>query len=217
MSIARALPAFAAVLWLGACGTQADNPMRGALSSALQQVLSPQSPETLDADILRARLTPELRAQIARPVLIAEVPVTNVAAVIVEAEKTGKHTTWFSADSVSVTTYNGLIVATRGLGFDLMGADIQEAAARITEGKTGTAPRKHSYLDGEDRIYWIAFTCQYQHSAQPNGSLVAETCTSDGRVIENQYWLDARAKVVASKQWIGPRNGYILLEGPIYP
>lgn len=208
------MAALVCVLGLSACGTERTNPLRGALSGALQQLITRKDQQqVLTTDILRARLTPELRAQIGRPVLIAEMPKLKVAAVVIQVEQNGGHTTWQAEDGVGLSTKAGLITSTRGIGFDLMSADIAGPLAVITGRAQGQATRIHRTLDGEDQEVLRSFLCTYTHQGKRREH-VFESCKSKGLTIENQYWLNGKKQIWRSQQWIGMRNGYILLESP---
>lgn len=204
--------ALACTLALTACGTEKTSPLRGALTDALKQLVTRKNGEVLTTDILRARLTPDVRAQIGRPVLIAELPKLKVAAVVIEVTQNGGYTTWHAQDGVGISTKAGLLTSTRGIGFDLMSADIDGPLAVITGRATGHATRIHRVLDGEDQEILQSFVCSYARS----GNHVAETCNRTGQTIENHYWLNRGGKIWKSVQWVGARNGYILLEAPAF-
>lgn len=210
--------ALSALVLLGACGTAANNPVRGALSNSLKQLVNRKNQEVLTTASIRTRLTPELRAQIGVPTMIAELPDLKVAAPIVYAEQNGGHVTWLAPDGVGMTTRQGMLVSTRGIGFDLMAAHIEGPLAMVKARKTGSATRVQTYLDGEDQVQPLRFTCSYGPSIGSKGQAhVSEFCENGDLAIQNQYWLNAKNEIFKSIQWAGARNGYLLLEGPILP
>jgi hypothetical protein len=162
----------------------------------------------LTTAILRERLTPEVRTSIGASVLIAEVPTLKVAAVVVAVAQNGGVTPWQAGDGVGVSTKSGLLISTRGIGFDLMSSSVDAPLAMIKGQGTGTAIREHRHLDGEDQEVLTRFECTYLHSKHH----VSESCTSKKLTITNQYWLDQSGDIWRSQQWAGVRNGYILLE-----
>jgi hypothetical protein len=206
------IAALICALAVSACGTERANPLRGEVGKALKGLTKRKTEQTLTTDILRARLTPELRAQIGRPVLIAELPELKVAAVVIEVAQNGGYTTWHAGDGVGISTKAGLLTSSRGIGFDLMSADIDGPLAVIMGRAKGQATRIHRYLDGEGQEILRRFTCVYQQGQDQRR--VVESCDSTGLNIENQYWLNARGQIWRSQQWAGERNGYILLESP---
>lgn len=204
------IAALVCTMTLSACGTERSNPLRASLGQALKELTTRNTQQVLTTDILRARLTPELRAQIGRPTLIAELPRLKVAAVVIEVARNGGYTSWQAEDGVGLSTKAGMLTSTRGIGFDLMSADIDGPLAVITGRAQGHASRIHRFLDGEDQEVIRSFVCAYAR----DGSHVIETCDATGFTIENQYWLDLHNEIWRSQQWVGERNGYILLEKP---
>lgn len=207
------IAALACTLVLSACGTASDNPLRASLFNNLKQLTTKKAPQqVLTTAILRARLTPELRAQIGSPVLIAELPKLKIAAVVFQVAQNGGATTWFAEDGVGFSTKSGLLLSTRGIGHDLMSSYVDQSLAMIKgHGKgVGAATRLHRFLDGEDQEVLYRFTCTYSRTK----SHVLENCETKDLAIENQYWLDKTGEIWRSKQWAGLRNGYILLEKP---
>ena len=205
------IAALACTLLLSACGTASDNPLRATLFKNLQQLVSKKGQQqVLTTAILRTRLTPEVRASIGAPVVIAELPTLKVAAVMAEVARNGGVTTWQGNDGVGLSTKSGLLISTRGIGFDLMSSSVEGPLAMITGQGTGTAIRDHRHLDGEDQEVLTRFECTYLHSKHH----VSENCASKKLTITNQYWFDQSGDIWRSQQWVGVRNGYILLEIP---
>ncbi len=205
------IAALTGALMLSGCGSESNNPLRATLFKNLKQLVSKKGPQqVLTTEILRARLTPEVRASIGASVLIVELPKLKVAAVVVAVGQNGSAVTWFAEDGVGISTKDGLLLSTRGVGFDLMSSSVDGPLAMIKGRGTGTAIREHRHLDGEDQEVIRRFECTYLHSKHH----VLESCESKGLSIENQYWLDSTGDVWRSQQWAGLRNGYILLENP---
>jgi hypothetical protein len=205
------IAALACTLALGACGTASDNPLRATVFANLKQLVSKKGDQqVLTTAILRARLTSEVRASLGASVLIAELPNQKVAAVVLAVAQNGGVTTWQAGDGVAVNTKAGLLLSTRGVGFDLMSSSVDGPLAMIKGRGTGTAVREHRHLDGEDQLVLTRFECTYLHSKDT----VLESCANKNLTIENQYWLDRSGDIWRSKQWSGARNGYMLLENP---
>ena len=203
------IAALAGALVLSACGSASDNPLRGILANSLKKLTSRNEPQqVLTLDILRARLTPELRAQIGVPILLVEFPKQKVAAAVSEVGRNGNVTTWWAEDGVGFSTKNGLLISTRGIGFDLMSSDVSGPLALISARQNGTATRDHRFLDGENQEVLLRFSCTYLSSK----SHVIESCAAKDLKIENQYWLDASGEIWRSKQWAGEKNGYMVIE-----
>lgn len=123
---------------------------------------------------------------------------------------------WRTADGVSMTIEDGLLVATRALGDDLMSATTPIVQA------SGSGTRIHSYLDGDDSTYQVVYRCDF--SAAPAEVVVLERlyratryeerCRAQDRPssFTNEYWVDGGGKLRKSRQFVSDRVGYVTLE-----
>lgn len=159
---------------------------------------------------IRAQLTPEVRAQLGNvPLLIATLEQSRASSVLIKQQSNGSVSTYFTPDGISVSLNGGVLVATRGLGFDLMSSDTaQSRSAILARGGQGVV-RLHRYLDGENHTALRSFVCDVRR--QEHGWL-QETCHGDGITFENSYLLGRGGRIIKSKQWVGPRKGYITIE-----
>ncbi|MDK3017754.1 YjbF family lipoprotein [Pseudodonghicola flavimaris] len=173
---------------------------------------------------------PDLRQQITRaqidaagqPLLLVEIPALRNAATLAPRSRTGGVTTWRSRDDVSLSFRDGLVVATRRLGDDLMSAEI-ENSLRLLRGQTdaGYVPRFHSYLDGEYQTLFRSFQCRagsrrperIEVMGRPHASTrIEEECRGPDLRFTNIYWRGADGTIWKSRQWISPRVGYAEIE-----
>lgn len=131
-------------------------------------------------------------------------------------------TVWQTLDGITLTLRGGLLIATRGLGNDLMSSDVTDNLAMLA-GNTGNEyyPQIRSYLDGEDRTVFRASQCrrngQQQVQTLVDGerrmlTRIEETCLSPNQRVTNSYWVDQSGVVLKSRQWIGPENEYMETE-----
>ncbi len=109
---------------------------------------------------IKASATPEALAKIGKPVMLAELPGVGLADILIFVQQNGTYSTWASSDGVSFSFDRGLLVATRGMGRDLMSADVEEVLRGITNG-AGSGVRVHRYLDGDDQLVMTSFYCYY--------------------------------------------------------
>jgi len=102
------------------------------------------------------------------------------------------------------------------LGGDLMGANVDGVLAAILRG-TGTAQRRHAFLDSEDQIQTSDLTCTFTTEAPEviavatgtvEATKVTEVCESPVFVFTNQYWL-SDTEIVKSRQAVSVSVGYI--------
>jgi hypothetical protein len=146
---------------------------------------------------------------------------TMVAALVAGAQN-GNRTTWLSANGPSVTTQNGVMVATRGFPRDLMAADVDGVMRSLIAGG-GTATRVHETLSDTDQIVTQSFTCTVASQGRETIGILGrrivterfgEACQSDQLSFSNRYWIDDDGKMARSLQAIAPDSGYIQLDRP---
>ena len=136
--------------------------------------------------------------------------------VLGEGGRNGTKVTWLSREGFSFTFDEGLLVASRRTGDDLMGADVSGAKRSLRGG--GTHSRVHDYLDGLDQIQQVTFRCEsavvrqetitiFERSYQT--SVIDETCSSEDLEFKNTYWRDGTGVVWQSRQWISEPIGYL--------
>ncbi len=113
-----------------------------------------------------------------------------------------------SADGVSVSLQNGVIVATRGFGFDLMTADAIETLDALKT-KAKSAVRVHRYLDGDNRLIAQSYVCTFRF---PTPNTATESCSSTQRHFENEYEFDQGDRVIGTRQWVSAHIGMIKLQ-----
>lgn len=203
-------------LSLGACGPDRSE-LPGLALGAARSLIAPANETVPD---VRASLTPEVLAAESGPVLIVEVPAAPSAAGMTVAGTNRDVVTFSDAGSTFVIVRGGVIVGTRGFGFDLMNAEVSGTLNALASGG-GRAERLHTYLDGLGKTLVRRFGCTLSPAAGESvrllsgtveAQVVAERCEGAlGGVFENRYWI-AGGIVVKSQQWVSPELGYILTE-----
>ncbi len=125
-------------------------------------------------------------------------------------------TTWQSVDSVSVTTRDGLLQATRGLGADMLASDTTQSAKRLRANQPGTAERFHTFLNGEDQAITRVYVCEITRRGPRQidvgrgpepARLMAEDCASLTESFTNLYWIAPGGSLLQSRQWAGAFTG----------
>ncbi|MAM00302.1 MAG: hypothetical protein CL583_17825 [Alteromonadaceae bacterium] len=196
-----------ALLLLTACGdTQNETPLQLGLSQ-LQNIGKPAH-QTLTAAQIRSRLTPDLLATLPDAVIVATLTKRKVSSVLLGAGRNGDTVTYLTPDGISMALREGMLVGTRGLGFDLMNADVEEPLAALAGGADTGVVRLHRYLDGENATELRSFVCDYAR----NGATINETCHTPGITINNSYEMTRQGQIAASRQWIGPEVGYVEIQ-----
>lgn len=160
--------------------------------------------------------------QVETPLMAAALTGPGTLATMQPAGKNGPVVTWRSADAVTMSLKDGLIVATRGLGDDLMAADIDDTRAVLSGHKEGNDyTRIHTYLDGEYQTTFRAFRCRIEVTtpdtirivgATHKTTRIEESCFSPEGNIANTYWVGSDGTMWRSKQWISRSLGYMETE-----
>lgn len=169
-------------------------------------------------------LRPSLPERVSRattPLLFAEVRSLRAAAVLEPSGTNADVITWESIDGIALSLRRGMLIGTRGLGRDLMAADVSGTLAALRGGPSQDFERIHSYLDGEGRTTFRAFRCTLSGGAGETITVAArayatqvyeETCYSSTETLSNRYWVGGDGVVRRSVQWIGPGLDYATIE-----
>lgn len=201
-----------AVLTIGLLGGCSNDASRPSQLAQLQQVIAALgTPEPgPNAGQIRDSITPEVQAQFGGAELqIAAIEKPPLASVLIEVGQNGPVTTFTTPDGVSFGFRNGVLVATRGLGNDLMSADARQTEALLMTQGTGNTVRIHRFLDGQDQLFVRSFVCQITRAGP---QIFRETCAGKEIQFENTYRFDLAGQIVSSRQWISPERGYVTLE-----
>lgn len=161
------------------------------------------------------------RAQLAgvdQPLMQVVMPSRDALGTVVIAGRNGEVITWQTSDNRTMAFDHGVLVATRGLGEDLMSADVAQARAILRGGGNDWAPRIHSYLDGENQQYFTTFQCRALSRTPETIEIVerrhatthvVERCVNDDLTFDNHYWLGRDGVMWQSHQWASPSLGLI--------
>ena len=192
---------FVAALALSACGNMQGG---GTDIKQLSTVIFQDTPEvSVSAQELTRQLRQQATSRANAHFLVLDVPVFGVAAPFSLSGTNQNVDTYLTSSGVSVSLRNGLLVATRGLGFDLMTADVAETLAALGANEDRVV-RIHRYLDGDNQIITNSFVCSL---ARPDVDVIIERCVSTYLVFENTYNFDMNGEIIASEQWVSPQIG----------
>ncbi|MEO0356704.1 MAG: YjbF family lipoprotein [Pseudomonadota bacterium] len=178
------------------------------------RVSSSATPETKPVSIDRAQF-----ANVNAPIWVVTLEETGDLATIVQSAQNGPITTFQGADSVSVSFANGVVVATRGFGDDLMQSDMRGVVRGLQQGG-GRYDKDMSYLDGQNQLETLRFQCTLVSQANEKIEILGkshqtrrfvETCEHTDRQVTNRYWLE-NGKVVRSYQWISRNISPLVFE-----
>lgn len=210
----RYAAAIALICALSACGNQTDSLGGTDVAKALFSATTARATGTAPGNSLG--LTRQALEQVVTPVQLATIDQRGQQALLGELEANQDVVTWSTLDDVTVSFRNGVIVATRGLGNDLMAA-----AGPAVQGRSGTVNRVYTHLNGEDQPVRRTFAC----TVLPRGtetieiieiayvtSRVSESCTSGDLTFQNDFWLSSDQKLRKSRQWISEDVGFLTIE-----
>ena len=133
----------------------------------------------------------------------------------------GEIVVWRSEDDASLALRNGVLIATRGLGGDILSASAQVADGRPGSVASGARRYQIRGLDNQSRS--LVMACSLQDLGTETVEIVElqyttrhlqERCQGgagfEGSVVVNDYWIDSRSgRIWASRQWAGPTIGYL--------
>lgn len=127
--------------------------------------------------------------------------------------------TWVSADGISLSYDNGVLIATRGFAQDLLSLKY-EKPNKLFASNYRTYNKTHRYISGENRYNDIQFKCTGKKMAPQATKIIEytllvdkyiETCVHAQHEYKNEYdLLSGTTVVITSKQWISPVNSYFL-------
>ncbi|QYK42362.1 MAG: YjbF family lipoprotein [Paracoccaceae bacterium] len=215
-SLAAGLLALSGLVLAG-CGSQTQISPSARIAQTVATSVAGTRGAAPRVDLSPSRLTRAQIASITVPADLVTLEKAGVSAVVVRTGLNGGVETWSSPDDRTISVRDGVIVATRGLGADLMAARVP-GVAQLAAG--GSWERLHTTLNGEDQAVITRYSCTAS-SAGParivvverayETRLVRESCEGGGTRFVNEYWLQGGAKLRQSRQWIGHTVGYVAI------
>ena len=130
----------------------------------------------------------------------------------------GQITVWRTEDNITLSLRSGVLVATRGLGGDVLSTEVSLAQNR--PGPTATSPRALHVRSGNAKATRFDLDCEIVdlgpdpvaivEIVYPTRHLQERCSAAQGGQVVNDYWVDARSDIIwQSRQWAGPQIGYI--------
>ena len=202
-----------ALLVLAACSTRDDTPEGISPVDLLRDRIRSLGASGEPAFRMPSRAELE---QSGGSILYVAVPGSGAEALLSPVAQNGGSITWLTSDEITLTTRNGLVVATRGLGDDLMSADISGVLPALADG--GRATRIHYRLDGDNRTREMRFVCEVRGDGEEVLEILGrrvttirlvESCAGAGESFVNRYWLSPQGQLVQSRQWLTPGIGAV--------
>lgn len=202
-------------LLASACGPQYEE--GASILRAIQSGVLQRGGQGEGGAVARPQFSRQAIEESGADYILASVPSRSSLALVQRVGANGPEVTWISEDGISVTYERGVLVATRGLGPDLMAANVSGTVAAMRQGG-GTTRRVHEYLDGTDQIVRFTYDCRVEiagneritiYERSYNTVKYDESCESGTQSFTNSYWVGDGGVVWKSRQLISPPVGYL--------
>jgi len=202
----------AVLLFSGGCGPLNENNLGKRVAETIGQMTG-VGPQPVAAP---PSVSPEVANAAPGDVLLVTILARNAVAPLTKVAQNGATTTWISPGKVTLSFENGILVGTRGLGDDLMGADVSGVRAALNAGG-GIVERKHSFLTSEDQIVTRDLTCEITNLGADTIQTVAgarsatkleEDCKGSALIFKNAYWMSG-GEIIRSRQVVSVGVGFI--------
>lgn len=214
------LPLLALVALLAGCGNDTAGQDYSGSTKALLQLLKGGNrppPGVVVANETDPAVQPALRAYRARleadgqPILLASNATLKYGTLHAPFGRNGDVVTWSSPGYQEISLRNGVLIATRGFGPDLMSAKAPDGA--VLAGGQGRVARQYYYLDGADQKQVFEFTCDISSAGPETITVMAkvhatrkviETCAGPSGSFTNLYWFENGGDLRQSSQYMAP-------------
>ena len=159
MEVARLKLIILLILFLSSCSNSVDM-ATGEIKilRSLERLLNQadQKRAIIDARNLLSR---DKINQLKIPILFVELPTGQNGTLVMYPDQGVSGTTWIGADGATISLQDGLLLATRGLGHDLMGGEISIRIKWSEIDKDIYFKRQLSYLDEGNVLNVDSYTC----------------------------------------------------------
>lgn len=208
-----------ALLLLPGCADQLRSSLVGQVGARFVPALAGEggSPEEAAAQAAALGFGPDAVAANPESYMLFQVPGLGIAGLGRVLSGHDNLQTWIGDAGYSVSIDNGLVVATRGFGKDLMAADSVSVRDAIDAGG-GTSVRLHDYLDSRDRIVQERYDCVVTAVGPQEVDLGLRQVTADAFVescrgarvqFENMFFVNESGAIIASRQFVSDVVGYL--------
>ncbi|MEL6516764.1 MAG: YjbF family lipoprotein [Pseudomonadota bacterium] len=202
-------------LTAAACGPLYENNLGTKLAEAGQQITGIGG----DAKPAVPTISPAVANAAPGDVLLVKIIARDAVAPMTKVAQNGGAITWISPGKVTMSFEDGILVGTRGLGDDLMGADPVGVRAALNAGG-GTATRLQSFLSSEDQIFTREMTCTITRQGAETLQTISgprdtvkffEDCKGPLLEFKNTYWMTGGA-IIRSRQAVSAGEGFIQVD-----
>ncbi len=150
-----------------------------------------------------------------QPIILISSEDKKTQATLVLLGNNNEKLTWVSADGISLSFYNGVLISSRGFAQDLIA--LNHPFIKKPFKKLGKEYKKtYRYINGENDYDDIKFTCRMRKKSNLSMTILdskilvdkaTENCKSIEYSFSNYYYLLSNTEIVIkSNQWINPSN-----------
>lgn len=209
----------AVVMAVSAC-SNADEDRKSMGQLLLGSALSKLRPADPAAQAAPLAITRAQFADVPGSVVLVTLETSGDQGAVVQAAQNGDAITYHSADGIALSLRRGLLMGTRGFGFDLMEADLSGTLAAVLQNGPRRYGKRLSYLDGEDRLRPLDLTCTLIAKGPDSVAILGrsystqrydEMCTGPNFETTNLYWVH-QGRLIKSRQWVGDNVSPLILE-----
>ena len=180
-----------------------------------------QSNEKLDFINAKTLITRDQIDKFNIPILFVELETGQNGTLTLYPGK-GIGQTWLGSDGATITLLDGILKASRGMGYDLMGSNFTDLSWASIKNDELSYSREMSYLTGNNNLDLITYSCKIQRvherekiniwEVEFSVSRFTEVCSNSEATLKNIYFLDDKGIVRKSKQFHSRMHGYVILE-----
>jgi len=182
-----------------------------------------QEATEIDERIVQAQVKKALQSE-RGPLALIRFEKTKSVAILRQIETNGAYRTWSTWGTIerrSISTRDGVITATRGLGSDLMSSEISGLLHMLTRLEDGIAQQTLRHLDGENIIAETVADCAFtpdRRETFTSGDLrlhatrIDVFCKTEEGSFSNVYLVNGSGRIVMSRQWLGDGIGYATIK-----
>lgn len=205
---------------LGGCGN--DNPGPGPVMAMVGGVAKATVASAKAKKSGKARApAPVTRADLAKyekPILRVAVPSRGLDGFLTISDSKGDVVTWTTTDGATFSFRNGVLIQSRGLGPDLMSAQVPTVAELSRDG--GRHQRVYYFLGADDQATRRTYECTVKVVGRDTITVfernhettqVKEDCTWAYGSIKNDFWIEGTS-IRRARQWLSAGTGYVEFE-----
>ena len=218
-----------AALLLAACGSSGQEDqatiagqLRKVAAPAISRATGQQAEEAAPAAPLSAdEMAARALAANPAPLILVSLESTGATQVMAMVGENGGMRTYMTPNMQALVIRSGMLTGTKGLGNDLSVAEVEGTANLIRARRAGQGSRTMRYISGDGTERPLPLNCTIAVGDAKNFSFagtgwnatqVVESCEGSGAEVQNSYLVTASGQIPVSRQWIGPRLGYVTIQ-----